>query len=76
MAGKPLGVELALCVDTVLGIRTLSLHRMQKADTVLSGEITRYTQSVLEDEHGTMLILSVPDLFGLPQLQPYQGREL
>ncbi len=69
------GTELALCVDKVLGIRLLPHNRIQKAEAVLSGEITRYVHGILETEHGTIMILSVPDIFASPHLQPYQGRE-
>lgn len=67
--------ELALCVHEVLGIRMLPQHGIQKADAVLSGEITRYVHGVLETENGTMLFLSVPDIFDSPHLQPYVRQE-
>ena len=69
------GVELALCVDEVQGIRTLPQHNFQKADAVLSGDIARYFQGVFEEEQGTIIILSVPELFDTPHLQPYLRQE-
>ena len=66
------GTELALCVDEILGIQWLPHARIQKADTVLSGEIIRYVHGVLETAKGTIMILSVPDIFDSPHLQPYQ----
>jgi len=70
------GTELALCVDEILDIRLLSHHRFQKAETVLSGEITRYVHNVLETQDGTIVILSVPDMFDSPHRQPYQRQEV
>jgi len=70
------GTELALCIDEILGIQWLPHARVQKADTVLSGEITRYVHGVLETENGTIMILSVPDIFASPHLQPYQRQDV
>jgi purine-binding chemotaxis protein CheW len=67
--------ELALCVHEVLGIRMLPQHGIQKADAVFSGEITRYVHGILETENGTMMFLSVPDIFDSPHLQPYVRQE-
>jgi purine-binding chemotaxis protein CheW len=70
------GTELALCIDKVLGIQQLPQARIQKADTVLSGDITRYVHGILETDQGTIMILSVPDIFAAPQLQPYQRQDV
>jgi purine-binding chemotaxis protein CheW len=70
------GTELALCVDEILDIRLLSHHRFQKAETVLSGEITRYVHHVLATQDGTIVILSVPDMFDSSHLQSYQRPEV
>ena len=69
------GMELALCVDAVLDIRLLPQTRIQKAETVLSGEIIRYVHGVIETADGTIMLLSVPSLFDSPHLQPYQRQE-
>ncbi len=69
------GTELALCVDAVLDIRLLPQTRIQKAETVLSGEIIRYVHGVIEAADGTIMLLSVPSLFDSPHLQPYQRQE-
>ena len=69
------GAELALCVDGVLGLHPLPHDRIQPAETVLSGEITRYVHGVLETEQDTILILSVADVFESPHLQPYLRQE-
>jgi purine-binding chemotaxis protein CheW len=69
------GSELALCVDRVTGIRRLPPERAQKADLVLSGEMTRYAAGVLEADDGTLFLLSVAAIFEAPQLQPYRRSE-
>jgi len=69
------GAELALCVDEVLAIWRLPQSRIQKADTVLSGEIIRYVHGVIETAEGIIMLLSVPHLFDSPHLQPYQRQE-
>jgi purine-binding chemotaxis protein CheW len=69
------GTELALCVDAVLDIGLLPQTGVQKAETVLSGEIIRYVHGVLETAEGTIMLLSVPSLFDSPHLQPYQRQE-
>ena len=70
------GTELALCIDKILGIQQLPQARIQKADTVLSGDITRYVHGILETDQGTIMILSVPDIFDAPQLQPYRRQDV
>jgi purine-binding chemotaxis protein CheW len=69
------GAALALCVDRVTGIRRLVPERFQKADLVLSGEMTRYTTGVIEVEDGAVFLLSVPAIFEAPALQPYRRQE-
>lgn len=69
------GTELALRVDEVLKIWPLPQSRIQKADTVLSGEIIRYIHGVIETADGPVMILSVPNLFASPHLQPYQRQQ-
>ena len=69
------GTELALCVDAVLDIRLLPQTRIQKAETVLSGESLRYVHGVIETADGTIMLLSVPSLFDAPHLQPYKRQE-
>jgi len=69
------GAELALCVDEVLAIWRLPQTRIQKAETVLSGEIIRYVHGVIETAEGIIMLLSVPHLFDSPHLQPYQRQE-
>lgn len=69
------GTELALCVDEVLKISRLPQTRIQKAETVLSGEIIRYVDGVIETADGAIMILSVPNLFDSPHLKPYQSQE-
>ena len=65
------GAELALCVDKILGLRSLPHHQIQSTEAILSGEITRYVHSVFETEQNTILLLSVSDVFESPDLQPY-----
>jgi purine-binding chemotaxis protein CheW len=72
---KDNGAELALCVDKVTGIRRLPPEAIQKADLVLSGEMTRYAAGVLEGEDGALFLLSVAAVFEAPQLQPYRRAE-
>jgi purine-binding chemotaxis protein CheW len=72
---KDNGAELALCVDRVTGIRRLPPEQIQKADMVLSGEMTRYAAGVLEGEDGALFVLSVAAVFEAPQLQPYRRSE-
>lgn len=68
--------EMVLCVDRVLGIRRLPAERFEAADSVLSGDMTRYIQGVYEEDQGTTtLLLSVPNLFAMPQLDPYRRRD-
>lgn len=69
------GTELALCVDEVLDIRLFPAARVQKADTVLAGEIVRYVEGIIDTEEGAILMLAVPSLFESPHLQPYQRLE-
>jgi purine-binding chemotaxis protein CheW len=69
------GTELALCVDAVLDIWRLPQTTIQKAETVLSGEILRYIHGVIDTAEGTIMLLSVPSLFDSPHLQPYQRHE-
>lgn len=69
------GIELALAVDHILGIRALRLDRLQGADAVLSGEVTRYFHGVLETAEGPLLFLSVPTLLDSPHLQPYRSHD-
>jgi purine-binding chemotaxis protein CheW len=72
---KDNGAELVLCVDRVTGIRRLPPEQIQKADMVLSGEMTRYAAGVLEGEDGALFVLSVAAVFEAPQLQPYRRSE-
>lgn len=67
--------ELALCVDKVSTIKQLPVSEIQKADTVLSGEITEYVTGIYEDERGRIFILDVPHLFTSDRLKPYCFRE-
>ncbi|MDM8515206.1 chemotaxis protein CheW [Desulfobacterales bacterium HSG16] len=67
--------ELALCVDRVSTIKKLPVSEIQKADTVLSGEITEYVTGIYEDERGRIFILAVPHLFTSDRLKPYCFRE-
>jgi purine-binding chemotaxis protein CheW len=69
------GAAVALCVTRVAGIRLFNPERFQKADLVLSGELTRYATGVLEDRDGAVLLLSVPAIFEAPALQPYRRQE-
>jgi purine-binding chemotaxis protein CheW len=72
---KDNGAELALCVDKVTGIQRLPPERIQKADMVLSGEMTRYAAGVIEEEDAALFVLSVAAVFEAPQLQPYRRSE-
>ena len=66
------GRELALCVDKILGIRSIEPDRLHNTDTILRGEFVRYVQSILEEEGGTLLFISVPEVFESPHLQAHQ----
>lgn len=63
------GRELALCVDRILGIRRLEPDRQQQTDSVWRSEFVRYVDRVLEEDEGTLLFVSVPDVFQSPHLQ-------
>ena len=67
--------ELALCVDKVTGIRRIPVERIQKADLVLSGDLTRYAVGVFEGEEGSLFLLSVAAVFDSPQLEPHRRSE-
>jgi purine-binding chemotaxis protein CheW len=67
--------ELALCVDSILGIRRLPQTRIQEVETALSGDWTRYVAGVVEEEDATLFVLSVPGMLDTPQLQPYRSHE-
>jgi purine-binding chemotaxis protein CheW len=69
------GAALALCVDRVTGIRRLLPEQFQKADLVLSGEMTRYCTGILEADDGALFGLAVPALFEAPALLPYRRQE-
>jgi purine-binding chemotaxis protein CheW len=69
------GATAALCVDRVAGIRLLAPESFQKADLVLSGELTRYATGVLEEKDGPVLGLSVQAIFDAPALQSYRRQE-
>ena len=69
------GCELALCVDQILGIRPLEREGQQHTDSIWRGEFVRYIDRVLEEEEGTLLFLSVPDVFESLQLQADQRLE-
>ena len=69
------GAELALCVDRIGGNRAMQMERIQNADAVLSGDMMRYFEGVLERDDGRILFLSVPALFDSPHLQPYRSHD-
>jgi purine-binding chemotaxis protein CheW len=69
------GAALALCVDKVIGIRRLAPELFQRAELVLSGEMTRYATGVLEEPDGALLQLCVPAVFEAPQLQPFRRQD-
>jgi purine-binding chemotaxis protein CheW len=72
---KEESAELALCVDKVTGIRRLAPEKFQKADMVLSGEMTRFAAGMHEGEDGTLFVLAVSAVFDAPSLQPYRRSE-
>ena len=45
------------------------------ADAVLSGDMMRYFEGVLERDDGRILFLSVPALFDSPHLEPYRSHD-
>lgn len=69
------GAELALCVDRIGGNRAMQMERIQNADAVLSGDMMRYFEGVLERDDGRILFLSVPALFDSPHLMPYRSHD-
>jgi purine-binding chemotaxis protein CheW len=69
------GAVLALCIDRVNGIRRVNPEAVQNADTVLTGGMTRYAEGVVEQEDGTLFLLSVPAVFDSPQLQRCRRQE-
>jgi chemotaxis signal transduction protein len=62
------GRELALCVDHICGIRPFEPEQ-QHTDTIWRGEFVHYVDRLLEVEEGTLLFVSVPDVFKSPHLQ-------
>ena len=69
------GVELALCVDKVTGIRRLAADQVQKADMMLAGDMKRLATGMHEGEDDPLLILAVPNVFTAPSLLPHIGTE-
>ena len=62
------GRELALCVDQILGIRPFEPEQ-QHTDTIWQGDFVHYVDRLLEEEGGTLLFVSVPNVFESPHLQ-------
>ncbi len=70
------GMEMALCVDNVSGIRSLPLQEVQRTDDVLNGGLTQYLDGVLESDSGSILLVATANLFEAPALQACRNQTL
>lgn len=64
--------ELALCVDRVTGIRRLAADRVQRSESILTGEVNRFASGTHEGDDGTLFVMSVAAVFDAPALQPFR----